>query len=181
MSKNPLAIFAGSFDPITNGHIDIINRLTSIFNNIDIAVGNSPNKIDKYLFTQDERVKLIERSIPINLDINVYKVNKPLHLFIEGGEFNNYKVTIIKGLRNSEDVEYERKSLDVLESSKIGIETLFMLAGEKYRMISSSYIKQIWNWGKQDSNKKEILEMIPEVVFQAMDEKYKNKNAILSQ
>ena len=135
-----IAIYAGSFDPITLGHLDIIQRLATNFDFVDIAVGISPFK--SYLFSQDERINLIKEEIEGTGLENVepIKVNKLLVDYIQEN-YGTTKKFIVKGLRHSQDLDYELQSLDVVESAKRGIETMFMFSNPEFKTISSSGIK----------------------------------------
>ena len=125
------AIFPGSFDPITLGHCDIINRGTQLFDELIIAIGENLSK--NYLFSLEQRKAFIE---------NTFSDNKKIKVFIYSGLTTDFckKIKadfILRGLRNSSDFEYEKSIAQT--NKKIGeIETVFLLSSSEKSFISSS-------------------------------------------
>lgn len=134
------AIIPGSFDPITIGHLDIIERSSRMFDEIIVCVLVNPDK--KTLFSIDERVDLINRSL---LGIDNYdkiKVCSYQGLLIDYMESNDIN-TIIKGLRNLTDFEYESQMAFLNKKMSPNIDTLFLVTRPDLSYVSSSSIKQM--------------------------------------
>jgi pantetheine-phosphate adenylyltransferase len=130
------AVFPGSFDPITLGHCDIINRGTQLFDELIIAIGENLSK--NYLFSLEQRKAFIE---------NTFSDNKKIKVFIYSGLTTDFckKVKanyILRGLRNSSDFEYENSIAQT--NKKTGeIETIFFLSSPEKSFISSSIVREI--------------------------------------
>jgi len=136
------AIFPGSFDPITLGHVDIINRALPLFDEIIIAIGINADK--KYMFTLDERVKFIKDNYANEPKI-IVETYKGLTIdFCEkkGVEF------ILRGLRNPADFEFE-KAIAQTNRKMSTIETVFLLTSADTSFISSSIVRDILRNGGQ--------------------------------
>ncbi len=139
------AIFPGSFDPITNGHLDVINRSIKLFDELIVAVGRSP--IKNQLFTPEERVEMIAELIA---DIPRVSVESFDGLTVEYAAEKEADV-ILRGLRSLTDVQYEFK-LAMTNRAVAGIETVFVMTSEKYGFISSTLIREIASLGGNVSN-----------------------------
>ena len=130
------AVFPGSFDPITLGHCDIINRGTQLFDELIIAIGENLSK--NYLFSLEQRKAFIE---------NIFSDNKKIKVFIYSGLTTDFckevKANyILRGLRNSSDFEYENTIAQT--NKKTGeIETVFLLSSPEKSFISSSIVREI--------------------------------------
>ena len=135
------AIYPGSFDPITNGHIDIISRGLNIFHKIIIAVMNHPGK--KSLFTAEERKEMIEEIYgdEARIEVDVFK-----GLLVDYVEQRGANV-IVRGLRVVSDFEYEMQMAQMNRKLDTRIETVFMMPREIYSYLSSSLIKEIASYG----------------------------------
>jgi pantetheine-phosphate adenylyltransferase len=134
-------VYPGSFDPVTNGHLDIIERSARVFDEIIVAVLVNPEK--KGLFSIEERVELIERIIK---HIPNVKVQCFSGLLINFMKQQNAKV-IIKGLRAVSDFEYEFQMSLMNKKLDPDIETTFMMATSKNSFLSSSSVKQVAMFG----------------------------------
>jgi len=130
------AIFPGSFDPITNGHIDIIKRALPIFDEIVIAIGVNLNK--KYMFSIKERTNFIEKTFENEVKISVKTYEGLTVNFCEriNASF------IIRGLRNPADFEFE-KAIAHTNRSLSDIETVFLLTSTETSFISSSIVREV--------------------------------------
>lgn len=167
MSK--IAVYPGSFDPITNGHLDIIQRSATTFDKVIVAVLENPDKKNP-LFEISERVNLIKRvtvNIP-NVEVESFK-----GLLINYMHSKNANI-IIKGLRALSDFEYEFQMALLNNKLDKSVETLFMMTNSKYSYISSSSVKQI---AMYDGCIKELVpdEIIKDVICK-MNEKNKSRD-----
>ncbi len=153
------AVFPGSFDPITKGHLDIIERSAKIFDEVVVAVLINVDK--KGLFTIDERVSLIERSTSHIKNVKVKSFKGLLVDFLEKEECTN----VIKGLRNGTDYDYEAQMAIINKTLDENVETLFLVARSKYCGVSSSVVKQI---GMLNGN---IEKFIPSCIVEDFNEK----------
>lgn len=136
-----IAIYPGSFDPITNGHLDIITRGAKVFDKLIVAILVNVDK--KGLFDIEERVELIERVTGHLPNVEVKCFNG---LLVDFARMNNSNV-ILKGLRTVSDFEYEFQM--ALMNSKLDseIETVFMMTSLHYSYLSSSSVKQVAKFG----------------------------------
>ena len=144
MSK--IGIYPGSFDPITFGHLDIIQRSLHVVDNLTIAVSN--NKSKNHFISIDERLRLIEQTIqdlPIE-DQKRIEIEKFDNLLVHYVKSKNASV-IIRGLRAVSDFEYEFLMTGMNRSIDNEIETIFLMSSEKYHFISSRFIKEIHSLG----------------------------------
>jgi len=130
------AVFPGSFDPITIGHIDIVNKGMKIFDEIIIAVGNNVDK--KYMFSKEKRVEFVKQTFSAYDKI---KVESYEGLTVDFCKKNNTEF-IIRGLRNPADFEFE-KSIALTNREITGIETVFFLTSPKNSFVSSSIVRDL--------------------------------------
>lgn len=158
-TKKRKAIFAGSFDPITNGHLDIIERSSKIFDELQIGVLYNPNK--KGLFNFEERVQLIE-SCTSHLD-NI-KVVSFEGLLVDYCKENGID-TLVRGIRNSADIEYELQMAHMNKELNPDIETIILPTTTKYSFISSSLIKEVLSFNA------DIKNLVPDVVLEELKRK----------
>ncbi len=132
-----IALFPGTFDPMTNGHLDIIRRATGLFDQLIVAIGNNPDKQD--LFTPEERLSLareILASEKLSATVEVFD-----GLTVDFAKQRRARV-IVRGLRNAADLAHEFQ-LALTNRAVADIETVFIMSGEPYGYTSSSLIKQI--------------------------------------
>lgn len=137
-----IAVYPGSFDPITNGHLDIIERSSRIFNKIIVAVLENPEKKNP-MFSVEERVNLIKRATENigNIEVESFK-----GLLIDYMHKKNANV-IVKGLRAMSDFEYEFQMALMNNKLDSEVETLFMMTNSKYSYVSSTSVKQVATYG----------------------------------
>jgi len=152
------AVFPGSFDPITNGHLDVIHRGVKIFDELIIGVGDSPVK--EALFTGEERVRMIQDLVR---DIPEVKVERYTGLTVEYVQSKQADV-IVRGLRNLTDVQYEFQ-LAMTNRAVAGIETVFVMASEKYGFTSSTLIREVGRYGGDVSG------LLPGAVYEKLTKK----------
>jgi pantetheine-phosphate adenylyltransferase len=155
-----IAVLPGSFDPITNGHLDIINRSLRIFDRVVIAVARNANKTG--LFSTSERINLIQQVMAGNDRISVATFDGLLVDFVRA---QNASV-IIRGLRAVSDFEYEFQSAQVNRGLDQNIETLFMMTSVPYVYLSSSIVKEIGSLGGPVDN------LVPPLVKEALINKF---------
>jgi len=152
------AIFPGSFDPFTNGHLDVINRGTKLFDELIIAVGSSPLK--NQLFAPQERVEMIAELVR---DIRGVSVEQFNCLTVEFAATKKADV-ILRGLRNLTDVQYEFQ-LAMTNRAVAGIETVFIMTSEQYGFTSSTLIRQVAGLGGNVSN------LIPKSIYSKLKDR----------
>ena len=158
------AIYPGSFDPITFGHIDIIERCSKIYNNVIVGVLDSSDQ-KKMLFDAFERKKMIEESIFHLNNVTVKIFNSLLVDFASDEKCD----VIIRGLRVLSDFEYEFKMALMNRNLNDSITTLFMMPHEKYTHISSSLLKEVVFLGGK------IDDYAPKIVIDRINEKLNGK------
>ena len=156
------AIFPGSFDPITNGHLDVINRGMKLFDELIVAVGRSPLK--DQLFSPGERVEMIAELIKGLRGVSVEGFDG---LTVEYARQKKANV-ILRGLRSLTDVNYEFE-LAMTNRSVTGIETIFVMTTEQYGFISSTLVRQVASLGGDISN------LVPENVYRRLRERFKKQ------
>ncbi|MDK2932915.1 MAG: pantetheine-phosphate adenylyltransferase [Clostridiales bacterium] len=132
-----IAVYPGSFDPVTNGHLDIIQRASKIFDKVIVSILQNSNKVP--MFTVEERIYFL-RQVTKNLD-NV-EVDSFSGLLVNYMKQKSAKV-IIKGLRAVSDFEYEFQMALMNNKLNPEIETLFMMTSSKYSYLSSSIVKEV--------------------------------------
>jgi pantetheine-phosphate adenylyltransferase len=162
-NHNKIAIYPGTFDPVTNGHIDLIKRTLKIFDEVIIAVAPSQKK--QPLFTVEERLKLIKQSIR---EIKGARVESFASLLVEYAK-SRRSVAIVRGLRAVSDFEYELQMALMNRRLNANIETVFMMPSEEYTFLSSTLVKEVASFGGS------VKGLVPGVVEKALKEKFKKK------
>ncbi|WP_372807754.1 pantetheine-phosphate adenylyltransferase [Pontiella sp.] len=138
---NQSALCAGTFDPITMGHLDVIERAARIFPRVVIGVATSPGK--NPLFTQEERVELVKAS---TVHLPGVEVKNFSGLLVEFAESQNVQV-IVRGLRAFSDFEYEFQMALTNRKLKSEIETIFLMPKQDYSYVSSSNVREVAQLG----------------------------------
>jgi len=157
------AIYAGSFDPFTLGHLDIVNRSSKMFDEVIVALGTNTSK--KSLFTADEKLEMIQEVIDEYSNDNVKVIQFTDGLIVNLAKKLDAKV-MLRGLRSVADMEYEMNIASMNKTQAPEIESVFLMADEKYRFVSSSLIKEIAQFDGDVSG------MVPENIAKRMKEKY---------
>jgi pantetheine-phosphate adenylyltransferase len=159
MTRPPrIALFPGTFDPLTSGHLDIIRRAHGLFDVLIVAIGTNPAKTE--LFSMTERVDLIRRIFAEeNLDIRVESYRGLTVDFAR----QCHATVMVRGLRNASDLAHEFQ-LAITNRAIADLETIFIMSGEPYGFTSSSLIKQIASSGNLDR----LARLLPPLVIEAM-------------
>ena len=155
-----IGVYPGTFDPITNGHLDIIRRAAKLFDKIIVVVPNNVNK--NTLFTVAERMELIMESVQ---DISNIEVDKTSLLTVDYAKKMN-ATAIIRGLRMVSDFEYELQMAAINKSLDKNVETIFIMSSHEYSFLSSSSVKELVGFNGN------ISEFVPECVKKALYKKY---------
>jgi pantetheine-phosphate adenylyltransferase len=140
MSKR-IALFPGSFDPITLGHLDIIERALPLFDEIQIAVGKNTEK--KYLFSLEQRVAWIEKTFAHKPKVRVITYEGLTVDFAQKQGVN----FLLRGLRNPADFEFEKAIAQANREMVPQLETVFLLTSARYAYISSSIVRDVYTHG----------------------------------
>lgn len=153
------AIYPGTFDPLTNGHIDLIQRSLKIFDEVIVAVAGSPKKDP--MFTTEERIALIHESIKDFPGSRVESFNSLLVDYAKEKE----SVALIRGLRAVSDFEYELQMALMNRRLNANIETVFMMPSEEYTFLSSTIVKEVASFGGS------VKGLVPDPVEKALRKK----------
>jgi pantetheine-phosphate adenylyltransferase len=159
--KRKIAVYPGSFDPITNGHLDILNRGLELFDKVIVAVAYNLDK--SALFTVEERMELIKLSVNNNESVLVDTFHGLLVNYVK-------KVNarfVIRGLRAMSDFEYEFQMASMNRNLNQEMDTLFMMTSKDYYFISSRTIKEVHHFGGS------VKGLVPEIVREKLNEKLK--------
>ena len=140
MSK--IAIYPGTFDPITFGHIDVINKSLRLFEKVIVAVSDGKNK--KYLFSAEERISIVKKALFSDLKLSKKKIMVISFNSLTTDLCKKYKSNIIlRGLRAVSDFEYEFQLAGMNRKLNSNIETLFLMSDVEHQIISSKFVKEI--------------------------------------
>ena len=141
-----IAIYPGTFDPITYGHIDVIKKSLNIFDRLIVATTDNINK--NYHFSIDERLKIINNSLFKDLKLNKNKIKVVPFDTLTINLCKKYNAsTIIRGLRAVSDFEYEFQLAGMNKKLNMKIETIFLMSDVENQIISSKFVKEIANLG----------------------------------
>ncbi|QTM99316.1 pantetheine-phosphate adenylyltransferase [Sediminibacillus dalangtanensis] len=155
-----VAICPGSFDPVTYGHLDIIQRGAKVFDKIIVTVFNNQSKSP--LFTVDERIELLKS---VTSDMENVEVDSSSQLLMEYAKQKKASV-IIRGLRAVSDFEYEMQITTMNRKLNEDIETFFMMTNNDYSFLSSSMVKEV---AKYQAN---VSDLVPKAVELALQQKF---------
>jgi pantetheine-phosphate adenylyltransferase len=161
-SEHIVAVFQGSFDPVTFGHIDVIRRASRLFNELVVGIGINPEKEE--LFTAAERLELLRPNIA---DLPNVRAASYEGLTIDFVRECGASV-LVRGIRDMADLTHEVQ-LANLNRMIGGVETIFMLTSERHVLTSSTYIKQIYEMGGGDISR--IEQLVPRNVAERLGEK----------
>jgi len=155
-----IALYPGSFDPPTHGHLSIIHRGLQIFDGLTVAVLRNPAK--DAVFTIEERVALLREAVGDDKRVTVKTFSGLLVKFAEQEGTN----TVLRGLRAVSDFEYEFQMANMNRKLDPKIETLFMMTGEDYFYISSRFVRDVARLGG------DVAGLVPPNVHRALKDKY---------
>jgi pantetheine-phosphate adenylyltransferase len=158
--REKTAIYAGSFDPVTNGHMDIIKRGLALFDRLIVSVARNPDKMP--LFTAEERVEMIREALQNDPRVEVDAFDG---LLVDYASKNNVSV-IIRGLRALSDFEYEFQLALMNRRLNRQIDTIFLMTGYRWFYVSSSIIKEAASLGGP------VEGLVPDGVHRRLDEKF---------
>ena len=158
--RSSIAVYPGSFDPVTFGHLDIIRRAAKQFDRVIVAVLNNISK--KPLFTVEERTALLRE---VTSDLPNVEVDSFRDLLVNYMRSKNAEI-ILRGIRSVTDFEYELQLASTNRQLDEGIETIFMMTNPKYSYLSSSIVKEIASFGGN------VSDLVPPAVEAALREKY---------
>lgn len=159
-----VAIYPGSFDPFTKGHLDILTRAAALFDHIIVAVLVHPSK--KCLFSPEERVELISDVVKKIDNVRAIHFNGLLVDFCR----NAGACAIIRGLRAVSDYEYEMQMFSVNNQLAPDLETVFLMASPRYSFLSSSIAKEVARYGG------DITGLVPEKIGIEMKKKFSDQS-----
>jgi pantetheine-phosphate adenylyltransferase len=162
-----IAVYPGSFDPITNGHVDIIKRGLGVFDELIVLIAHNPNK--KTLFSVEERVGMIQEVIR---DFKNVRVDSFDGLLVDYAKVAGANV-ILRGLRALSDFEYEFQLALINRRLNRDVETIFLMTGYKWFYTSSTIINEAASLGGS------VKGLVPEIVNQKLQEKYSSKRGIV--
>lgn len=161
MSKERMGIYPGSFDPITNGHLDILERGLALFDRVIIAIAYNIEK--KGLFSVEERKELIRQSVNGNERVTVDAFEG---LLVDYTRRVNSRF-VIRGLRAMSDFEYEFQMASMNRNLNSDMDTVFMMTGKDYFFVSSRTIKEVASFGGP------VKGCVPKVVEEALRKKFR--------
>ncbi|MNJ39788.1 Phosphopantetheine adenylyltransferase [compost metagenome] len=160
-----IAVYPGSFDPVTKGHMDIIQRASRQFDRLIVAVLNNTSK--NPLFTVEERKELLREAtqhLP-NVEIDSFR-----DLLVNYMDYKQAHV-IVRGIRSVTDFEYELQLASTNHKLNSEVETIFMMTNPKYSYLSSSVVKEIATFHG------DVSDLVPSIVEEALKGKYKSKSS----
>lgn len=161
-----IALYPGSFDPITNGHLDILERATNLFETVIVTVAVN-NKKDA-VFSGDERVQLIKECIKDKSWAKNVEVNQFTGLLVDHAQ-DMKADTLVRGVRQISDFEYEFRMALTNKRLAPEVDTIFLMPDEEFTFISASIVKEVAYWGG------DLSSFVPEIVAKALNEKFRAK------
>ena len=157
---NRIAVCPGSYDPITNGHVDVISRAAPLFDELIVAVVNASVRKSKSLFTAEERISFIQAA---TRDLGNVRVEPFSNLVVEFARERGARA-IVKGLRAISDFEYELEMNQLNRQLASDIESVYLMASPQYSFLSSSGVKEIATFGG------DVSDLVPEPVAERLKE-----------
>ena len=160
--SQPIAVYPGTFDPITNGHLDVLRRALGIFHRVIVTI--APNVRKNPLFSADERTRFIRDALPEHADRLEFEVFEGLLV-----EFCRRRgaTVIVRGLRALADFEYEFQFSHMNRRLAPGVDTVFFMTDERNHYVSSSLVKEVASLGG------DVTGLVPAAVVAALGDKYR--------
>jgi pantetheine-phosphate adenylyltransferase len=155
-----IAVCPGSYDPVTNGHLDVIRRAAGLYDEVVVAVVNRSVRKSKAIFGIEDRVGFIERAVA---DMDNVRVEPFSTLVVDFAQAKGARA-IVKGLRAISDFEYELEMNQLNRRQNPGIESVYLMASPQYSFLSSSGVKELATFGGR------IDDLVPEEVAQRLQE-----------
>ena len=156
-----IAIYPGSFDPITNGHLDILERALKLFDKVVITIAR--NSAKNPLFTEKERIALIHKATKDYRNVEVDSFDGLLVRYVQ----KKNAIAVVRGLRAMTDFEYELQMALMNRKLDENMETVFLMPNEKYTYLSSNFVREIARLGGN------VSKFVPPVVLEALQKKNK--------
>lgn len=158
-SQNIVAVYPGSFDPLTHGHLDVIRRAARLFNTLVVGIGQNPDK--RPLFSQRERIAHIQPHVSKMPNVRIEAYHGLTMDFVQscGGR------VLVRGIRDMHDLSSELQQANV-NLAIGGVETVFLLTSDQHVLTSSTYVKQIYELGGGDATR--LRRLVPENVARAL-------------
>jgi pantetheine-phosphate adenylyltransferase len=159
--RDGTVVCPGSYDPVTNGHLDIIKRTSQVFERVVVGVVNNPIRKERTLFTAEERQALISEATAelANVEVQIFS-----NLLVEFARELGAKA-IVKGLRAISDFEYEFEMAQLNRKLDPGIESIYMISSPHYSFLSSTGVKEMATFGG------DVSDLVPAAVAAAMAER----------
>jgi pantetheine-phosphate adenylyltransferase len=159
--RNGTVVCPGTYDPVTNGHLDIITRTSNVFDRVVVGVVNNPLRKNKTLFTAEERKAFIEAATaPLgNVEVQIFST-----LLVEFARENDAHA-IVKGMRAISDFEYEFEMAQLNRKLDPGIESIYVIASPHYSFLSSTGVKEMATFGG------DVGDLVPAAVASALAER----------
>ncbi len=154
-------VYPGTFDPITNGHLDLVERACRLFDHVTLAIASSPKK--NPLFTLEERVELCQKTLSHLDNVEIVGFDILLADFVEQQNAHG----VLRGLRAVSDFEYEFQLANMNRALRPDMESLFLTPSEHLSFISSSLVREIASLGG------DVSKFVPPVVVEALQDKFK--------
>jgi pantetheine-phosphate adenylyltransferase len=154
-------VYPGTFDPITNGHLDLVERACRLFDHVTLAIASSPKK--NPLFTLEERVELCQKTLSHLDNVEIVGFDILLADFVEQQNAHG----VLRGLRAVSDFEYEFQLANMNRALRPEMESLFLTPSEHLSFISSSLVREIASLGG------DVSKFVPPVVVEALQDKFK--------
>lgn len=164
IAQKTRAIYPGTFDPLTKGHLDIIERASKMFDELVVAIGDNPDK--NPLFSVAERATMIKKATSALPNITLVKFNS---LLIDLSDELNANI-IIRGIRSASDFEYESQLNYANRSLKKNLETIYLMPSLEYSFVSSSLVRTLLKFDG------EIKHLVPESIFKDIKKKREEIN-----
>jgi pantetheine-phosphate adenylyltransferase len=155
------AIYPGSFDPVTYGHLDIIRRAAGLFDSLTVLV--MTNSAKRTLFSPDERVKMIQGLVKDYPNVNVEATDRLLVDYAR----DNGKNIVVRGLRTTTDFEYELQLAHIYKKENEGLETVFLATEMEYSYLSSTVVREFASYHG------DISPFVPASIIPLIEEKYR--------